>query len=987
MSKFKVLFLCVLSACLAVCMAFGLAACSKSNPNFRTPEGGIADDGTFDPNNPGGVNDFYYPHGINPDDFVDEENSYIVNTLSLGGIPLKGVRVTLENAAGVTTSGVSSSSGKVIFPINSGSYSISYENLPAGYFEGDDIVKVIDDEHKNVTSRFSSFVIDQAIPVNYIYGTGDIMYDFTVTDGDDIDITLSEVLEDKELVILNFFYTQCGPCASEFPALNSAYSNYTSDVAVIALADPNQGDTVSLVRNYKNNMGLDFYMALDSIALTSRFGVTSYPTTVFIDRFGVICSRHTGSIPEERSWTALIERYLGDDYTQNVSGGETGGETGDGTVDYKAPPQSITMPDDAAINAAFTDGLDLTYSNETETDDSELSWPFIVGSDGTYLQPSNIGEGTDATFSTLHTSISLEEGDELSIQINYDTESRDALYIIINDTYNYDTVFSGASEGWQTVTLYTANRQTVIKLTIMYVKSADITIDGESVMLRHLKVHKFSESDITSATDVERSFFSFDNSGALKRKDNTEVVLNNTDGFYHVGSESGPLVMVDLQDITVWTDYRIPEYVLQNTEGGNVKKSVYFICYYKFSNAITSSEDNQQPILISLTDNADDNKRFTTAIIDGYYAQEALGGASIPVNKDMKDALAAFVNKVHNESEFGDTKAVTEDSWLEICSYFNHYPMNTEHPEGGICLSYENPAEGLTITFAKELKLDTLTDINTTGSTKRNQLGGQFYKFTATNAGVYSIESSDRDTTRQIDPSVFVWDKDYNYIAECDEPLGMERFKTDYYPNFKLLVYLDEGESVYAQLTTGGLNDNPGKYKVKVEYLAAEYWNLEIASTGEGLWTADIDEQGNIDMTHTYYLAVPVTVQGSETTAQYYNVVGSGNDKGSVMYISFTRPCMMNGPTFNTLQYYVEHNMFGENQATMLKYFNQSKEGKEEDDPLYGMVEANNELVRIISEFMTSQSGDDCGVDTRAWEAFAFYYHYYGMTAWKDKAN
>ena len=45
-----------------------------------------------------------------------------------------------------------------------------------------------------------------------ILGLGDVMYDFTVTTPDGQKITLSEMLQEKEMVLLNFWYTTCSWC-------------------------------------------------------------------------------------------------------------------------------------------------------------------------------------------------------------------------------------------------------------------------------------------------------------------------------------------------------------------------------------------------------------------------------------------------------------------------------------------------------------------------------------------------------------------------------------------------------------------------------------------------------------------------------------------------------------------------------------------------------------------------------------------------------
>ena len=54
---------------------------------------------------------------------------------------------------------------------------------------------------------------------------GDVMFDFTVTASDGKEYTLSELLKEKDAVVLNFWYLNCAPCRMEFPYLQEAYED------------------------------------------------------------------------------------------------------------------------------------------------------------------------------------------------------------------------------------------------------------------------------------------------------------------------------------------------------------------------------------------------------------------------------------------------------------------------------------------------------------------------------------------------------------------------------------------------------------------------------------------------------------------------------------------------------------------------------------------------------------------------------------------
>ena len=114
-----------------------------------------------------------------------------------------------------------------------------------------------------------------AVAESTFYQLGDKMDDFTVTTYDGRSLTLSEVLKEKDAVLINFWATWCGPCRQEFPFMEEAYQQYTDKVEIIALSveptDTNdvlaafaaeQGVTQCLVVNYPMMLNSDGYTGL-----------------------------------------------------------------------------------------------------------------------------------------------------------------------------------------------------------------------------------------------------------------------------------------------------------------------------------------------------------------------------------------------------------------------------------------------------------------------------------------------------------------------------------------------------------------------------------------------------------------------------------------------------------------------------------------------------------------------------------------------------
>ena len=89
------------------------------------------------------------------------------------------------------------------------------------------------------------------------------MRDFTVTTVDGEELTLSEILKEKQAVVLNFWYTGCGPCKNEFPLLQAAYEAYSDKIEVITMnpTDISQ-DTVEGIKASRDENGLTMPMAV-----------------------------------------------------------------------------------------------------------------------------------------------------------------------------------------------------------------------------------------------------------------------------------------------------------------------------------------------------------------------------------------------------------------------------------------------------------------------------------------------------------------------------------------------------------------------------------------------------------------------------------------------------------------------------------------------------------------------------------------------------
>lgn len=110
--------------------------------------------------------------------------------------------------------------------------------------------------------------------------------DFTVTDVHGEEHNLFEMLDAGKHVIVDFFYTTCGPCIASVPTMNESFEKYgcnKGDVFYIAI---DQGDSDQEVLAYENEYG-GLFPAASGIEgggnqVNSEYGISYYPTIIMI---------------------------------------------------------------------------------------------------------------------------------------------------------------------------------------------------------------------------------------------------------------------------------------------------------------------------------------------------------------------------------------------------------------------------------------------------------------------------------------------------------------------------------------------------------------------------------------------------------------------------------------------------------------------------------------------------------------------------------
>lgn len=110
---------------------------------------------------------------------------------------------------------------------------------------------------------------------------GETAGDFSGTDTHGNPINLYEILDGGQHVVLDFFFTTCGPCIFYAPQVNLAYKNYGCNTGDVFFLSIDHNDTDAEVLAYEATHGIEFpaISGLDGggNAIVSQYGIQGFP--------------------------------------------------------------------------------------------------------------------------------------------------------------------------------------------------------------------------------------------------------------------------------------------------------------------------------------------------------------------------------------------------------------------------------------------------------------------------------------------------------------------------------------------------------------------------------------------------------------------------------------------------------------------------------------------------------------------------------------
>lgn len=130
---------------------------------------------------------------------------------------------------------------------------------------------------------------------------------FTVRDLDGRTVRLQD-LRGKP-VVLDFWATWCAPCRVSMPELDTLQDQYAEE-GLVVLGLSLDEDGPDKVRRFVDKLGVKFRVALATERMLSQYGpIRSAPTTVFINRKGLVVRRVVGYVDRETMESFIKELF------------------------------------------------------------------------------------------------------------------------------------------------------------------------------------------------------------------------------------------------------------------------------------------------------------------------------------------------------------------------------------------------------------------------------------------------------------------------------------------------------------------------------------------------------------------------------------------------------------------------------------------------------------------------------------------------------
>lgn len=133
--------------------------------------------------------------------------------------------------------------------------------------------------------------------------------DFTLTDMNGIEFSLSDYLGKVVLIDFCRVTPSCPPCISEIPHLKGVYNQYPRSEVIIMFISVSSLDTDDALRDFVEQYDIPWIVACGKSQVVSDYDIEYVPTLVIVDQEGYIRYEHVG-LTEESVLIPEIETLL-----------------------------------------------------------------------------------------------------------------------------------------------------------------------------------------------------------------------------------------------------------------------------------------------------------------------------------------------------------------------------------------------------------------------------------------------------------------------------------------------------------------------------------------------------------------------------------------------------------------------------------------------------------------------------------------------------
>lgn len=776
---------------------------------------------------------------------------YSVTVRSEGGLLFKDQSLFVDKGETQITSGwTDEETGVFTFKAVPDNYTVTAAYLQDGY--SCEPLTLTADKTEGELILYSEVIASQPVS-GLTYVMGDIFHNYSFTTPYEINGkawsgTVAEILQKKEVLIINNWGTQCSWCVKEMPAMQEAYEKYSDKIEIVAVSNYQGGDSDQVVAKFYADNGYAFPMMRDVNGFVEKFGIKAHPTTVVIDRYGAVARIEAGAITSFEAWERLLLKYIGADYVQTFVPGEKESPS----INTEMAKPDVELEDDHYEKLAETmngEGADIDWFGET---DYEYAWPFLIGTvegvspDEAVMYSSNAGKAN--SMSIIYATVNIEAGKVFTFDYYADTEDYDVFYIIwdgkiIKEIY-------GNSGGWQTCYLYADLISGRHNLSMTYMKDYDGNDGKDNVYLRNVRY--LDVEDIAGSVDMLRcAAYGTPAAGEATFPYYAETE-RKSDGYYHVkldsleskryaGNDESPLLLANLLGVTAWFNtMSINELVLGIDENTNE----YLIdCTF----TVNGEERDYRGDFVEYL------RAASASDVEGF----------VPVDGFLHDLLVALTEKVSAALD----ESYHPDAWLEICYFYSHYGAGS--PVG-------DPVLGL----MKRSAIPVTEGTHDTGDyLTRNMYPFPTvkYTFTPTADAVYKIESLIPEGSKYL-AQAWLYDDETN----PDDALaysGDTRIVRDGVneQNFEIYRYMKAGEKYYIEVAF--LSADSGKLDFKISNAGQSV--TVTTQCSDDVYDMVLDEFGNI----TDQIVLAGAVDVSLEKDGYYHAKNPDGTVGDYIYL------------------------------------------------------------------------------------------------------